>query len=447
VAKNSSNSRVAALAVEGDEELDDFYRPEVPARPRAATRASKRPVRQASSSSTRDFADSATRLRAGQYDDPYDDPDFLPDPLHADEEDRVFLRSRRRVPVRKSAWLSTRWGKIGLALCVLAVVGVLTTVFLLVRNFFLTDPRFRVDTASSIQLVGNSEINRTELLSVFGADVGHNIFRVPLAQRRAALQALPWVEHATVMRLLPNQLRVAIVERVPVAFVRTGNRIQLVDATGVLLTMPPAMLAARHYSFPVVIGINADDPIETRAERMQLYQKFIRELNSPAPAADKSTPAKTIADVSQQLSEVDVSDTEDVRARMPSAGADILVHFGDEDFANRYKSYQQHLAQWRQQYPHLAAIDLRYDRQTVLEMDKSATTTPADAVASATPALVPVIRKTAVRKPAAKTVVNRNSPRKPAAAKAPSRQLPAKKPATAMKSSAYVEPFDVKGRN
>jgi hypothetical protein len=60
---------------------------------------------------------------------------------------------------------------------------------------------------------------------------------------------------------------------------------------------------------------------------------------------------------------------------------------------------------------------------------------------------VPVIRKTAVRKPAAKTVVNRNSPRKPAAAKAPSRQLPAKKPATAMKSSAYVEPFDVKGRN
>ncbi len=430
---------MAALAatIDADDELDDFYRPEVPARPRAATRAPKGAARQPSSN--RDFADQPARLRAAHRDDPYDDPDFLSDPLNEDKDDRVFLRSRRRVPVRKSGWLSTRWGRIGLALCVLTVVALVTTIVLVVRNFFLTDPRFRIDTASSIQLVGNSEINRAELLSVFGTDIGHNIFKVPLSQRRAALQSLPWVEHATVMRLLPNQLRVAIVERVPAAFVRVGNKIELVDAGGVLLTMPPSMLAARHYSFPVVIGINASDPADTRAERMQLYEKFIRDLNTPAPAAGKSG-QPTAADVSQQLSEVDVSDTEDVRAIMPSAGTDILVHFGDQDFAARYKTYQQHLAQWRQQYPHLAAVDLRYDRQTVLEMDKSAIANPADAVAT-TPALVPVVRKSLPKKPAARTRP-RTTPSNKTSPKSAS-----KKPVPGAKTSAYVEPFTVKGRN
>lgn len=259
-----------------------------------------------------------------------------------------------------------------LGLAVVLVMGGLTASFLVVRNFFLEDPRFRIDSVSSIQIVGNSEISKTQLVGVFGSDVGHNIFTVPLAARRTELQKLPWVEHATVMRLLPSQLRIGIVERVPAAFVRVGNKIQLVDATGVLLEMPPAMLAARHYSFPVVIGINAGDAAQTRAERMQQYGAFIRAINGVA--------APTGPKPSQQLSEVDVSDPEDVRAMMPSAGSDILVHFGDEDFANRYQTYQQHLKEWRQQYPHLAAVDLRYDRQTVLEMDKSANGNPANAI-------------------------------------------------------------------
>jgi hypothetical protein len=101
---------------------------------------------------------------------------------------------------------------------------------------------------------------------------------IPLAQRRAELESLPWVEHATVMRLLPNRVRVAIVERTPVAFVRQGSQIGLVDANGVLFDLPgrsycqraktargtpwksgtaAAARNAPHYSFPVLTGISA----------------------------------------------------------------------------------------------------------------------------------------------------------------------------------------------
>ena len=456
-----------------DEEFDDAYRPESLASSRAPRRAPlgssmNGPSRSRGAvSSASDFADPiarsrSRRARAAMLADGFEDEQadgFDPDYDDEDEVEASSPRSRRRVAVARSArrksMLATKWGRIGIALALLAILGVLTSAFLLVRGFFLHDARFRIDGASSIQILGNSEISHADLLGVFGPDLGHNLFTVPLATRRAELQQLPWVQSATVMRLLPNQLRVSIVERVPAAFVREGSTVSLVDANGVILSMPPAMLAARHYSFPVVVGINASDPPETRADRMQLYEKFVTELDStPAAAAKPGAHAfGGSPKVSQQLSEVDVSEPEDVRALMPSAGSDILVHFGDEGFANRYRIYQQHLPQWRLQYPHLAAVDLRYDRQTVLEMSKSQDPKTQDGAsgASASVDTTPTLAATpATPKPSAAT----RTPAHPAAVHALNKKPahPVKTSAThtigtgkapvKTKTPAYTQPFD-----
>jgi cell division protein FtsQ len=274
----------------------------------------------------------------------------------ADSGDDGFLRARRRVPVRRGLVPVTRAGRIAAAAGAIVVLAGLVWLVIFVRDFFREDPRFRIASAASIQFMGNTQVTRSELLSVFGSDLGRNIFFIPLSQRRTALEQLPWVEHATVMRLLPDQLRVAIVERTPVAFVRQGNTIGLVDAHGVLLRLPAAAMAARHYSFPVVTGIAATDPLSVRAARMHLYQQFISDLDSGG------------SKVSNQLSEVDISDPEDIWALLPAQGNDIQVHFGDSDFLDRYRSYQQHLPEWRQQYPHLASVDMRYENQVVLDM-------------------------------------------------------------------------------
>lgn len=316
-------SRASALAE--DEPLDQFYRP-------AATSAKSRPER----------------------------------PLSSDEdtgEEESFLRSRRRVAVRKGLLPKNRIVRIALAFGLVIVLALLVLLAMAIRDFLKHDPRFRLDSASMIQIVGNTEVTRPELLSVFGSDIGRNVFFVPLAERRADLERLPWVEHATVMRLLPNQLRVAIVERTPVAFVRHDKEIGLVDANGVLLRMAPSVISERHFSFPVISGIDAKDPLSTRAARMKIYQRFVAELDSDGQK------------ISEQLSEVDLSNPEDVKVMMPEQGSDILAHFGDEKFLIRYKNYKAHLAEWRQQYPHLASVDMRYDHQVVLEMDKVAEVT------------------------------------------------------------------------
>ena len=273
------------------------------------------------------------------------------------------VRIRRRAPVRQGVlpmWTKTRWGRIGALTLFLATLAVIVTAALVVRGFFLRDPRFRIDTSDFIQTMGNSQLTRADLLSVFGSDIGRNIFYIPLAERRAELEQIPWVEHATVMRILPNQLRVAVRERTPVAFVRIGDRIKLIDGAGVILDMPPTMMAARHFSFPVVSGINQSDPLSTRGARMQLYQKFVAALDSSGEH------------FSRNLSEVNLSDPEDVRVTVPAKSSDLLLHFGETNFLSRYRIYQSHLNEWEQQYPQLASVDLRYDSEVVLKMASGA---------------------------------------------------------------------------
>jgi len=247
-------------------------------------------------------------------------------------------------------------GRVFLSAGALLVLGAFTTACLLVRHSLERDARFRIAGTEDIQATGLTEVSRSEMMPVFGEDIGRNIFFVPIDQRRRALEQIPWIERATVMRVLPDQIRVAVVERQPVAFTRHGEQIGLVDANGVLLSMAPATMAKHHYSFPVLTGIDAGDPADSRKARMDVYLRMMAELDADGKHN------------SQQISEIDLTDPEDARVLMPEQGADVLAHFGEDHFLERYERYQAHIADWRQQYPHLAAVDLRYENQVVLEM-------------------------------------------------------------------------------
>jgi cell division protein FtsQ len=283
-------------------------------------------------------------------------------PLDMEDLDEEQEGGRFHPSTPKGRWWrpAGKTGRIFLALGALTVLGGFITCALLLRNLLERDARFRIDGAADIQASGLTEVSRAQMLPVFGEDIGRNVFFVPLDLRRKELESIPWVEHATVMRLLPDQIRVSVIERKPVAFTRVGTgvaqQIGLVDADGVLLSMPAAAMARHHYSFPVITGIDAGDPAPSRRARMAVYQRMMGDLDS------------TGQHFSEQISEIDLTDPEDARVLMPEQGADILAHFGEDHFLERYQRYKAHIAEWRQQYPHLAAVDLRYDQQVVLQM-------------------------------------------------------------------------------
>jgi cell division protein FtsQ len=320
-----------------------------------------------------------------------------------DEDDPVRPVKSRFSPPRNPWWRpASAVGRFFLASAAMIVLGGLGTSAYLLKTYLDRDGRFRIDGASNIEAAGLSEVSRAEMLPVFGEDIGRNIFFVPLNERRKQLEQIPWIESATVMRLLPDQIRVTVVERQPVAFTRMGSQIGLVDANGVLLTMPAAMMAQHHYSFPTVSGINAGDPPATRKGRMDVCLRLLKEFDANGQ------------NLSAQISEIDLTDPADARVTMQDDTT--LLHFGEDHFLERYQRYKAHIAEWRQQYPNLAAVDLRYDQKVVLQMasetdvaraaagdetdagaepDKSSTAKPADTA----PGKSSSVEKNAVGKP------------------------------------------------
>ncbi len=261
---------------------------------------------------------------------------------------------------------ATSAGRTLLALATLTVLTGCAASAYLLKNYIDRDPRFRIAGTGNIEASGLTEVSRSEMLPVFGEDIGRNIFYVPLSERRRQLEQLPWVERASVMRLLPDQIRVSIVERQPVAFALQPNGLTgLVDADGVLLTMPAAMMSQRHYSFPVVSGINAGDSLDARRARMAVYQRLLSELDSGGQK------------ISNQISDVDLSDPEVLRIRMQDDPTLLVI--GQERFLERYLIYKQKIAEWRQQHPDLVSVDLRIEQRAVLSMPEG--TNAAQAVA------------------------------------------------------------------
>jgi len=349
---------------------------------------------------------------------------------------RIGSEESPYVPKRAAmqAWGSWNWprstgGWVLWGSAIALALGLVATAAYTVRYYLLHDDRFVVTTSSDIQIVGNEHLTRSQVLGVFGADLERNIFKVPLDERRADLERLPWVRHATVMRLLPNQLRISIQERTPVAFVRQGSQIGLVDASGVLLDMPEQSAGDPKYSFPVLTGLNAGDPLSTRAARMDIYHRFMTELDAGSPVHGEK--------LTETLSEVDVSNPEDVKALITTDGTDVLVHFGDQDFLERYKSFEEHLPAWKQQYPKLASADMRYEDQIVLEMQKG-TNAPlagddAPANDSATNDAAPAAAQKATAKTKAPTSQKRDVGHPPVKAKS---KAPAAKPSQAVAKTA-----------
>jgi cell division protein FtsQ len=283
------------------------------------------------------------------------EPDYLPADALAEDEPK-YLRRQKPVEIRKRKFSRKAWPLYRRVL--VGGIAVLSAGFALYEAaaYLLYSPGVLLQSADQIDIQGNRFVPPEAITEKFSADMGRSVVRVPLTERREALESLPWVEEAHVQRVLPNRIRVEITERTPVAFLRTGSDLSLVDAQGTILDRP----ADGEFRFPVVGGIGESMPREARAQRMNLYVQFMKEIETVQPGAE------------DRVSEADLSDAADLRVTLTGLGTasgnarPILVHFGDSDFGNRYHLLAENVDQWRASAGSVDSVDLRFARQVVV---------------------------------------------------------------------------------
>jgi cell division protein FtsQ len=268
-------------------------------------------------------------------------------------EESPFLRAQKRVSARRSSLPKKTANRLFWICTALGILGFGALGAIAVYNYGERSWRFRIESSDNIEVTGIENVTKAQIMEVMGADIGRNTFFVPLTQQKAQLEQIPWVESASVMRFVPNRLKVEIHERTPVAFARVGPRIFLIDAGGTLMELPQK----HKYSFPVILGMNPGEPLSTRVPRMKAYNELVQQLDSGG------------ARYSQDLSEVDLSDLENLKVRVNDSQGDVLVELGSSDFLKRYKTYVSHVQEWRQQFQKLESVNLRYDNQVIVNPD------------------------------------------------------------------------------
>jgi cell division protein FtsQ len=126
------------------------------------------------------------------------------------------------------------------------------------KRFFLENPDYQL---SRIEVQTDGTLQREQILQTADVHEGENIFAVNLARAHDRLQQLPQVDEVQIVRKLPAQIDIKVIERKPIAWITGEKQISdpfasdaafLVDARGVL--MKEKKLLPEYLGLPLISG-------------------------------------------------------------------------------------------------------------------------------------------------------------------------------------------------
>src|SRR5262252_1804036 len=171
----------------------------------------------------------------------------------------VKVRSRRATQHRIRNAMGVLWkGVLLVALCGAGYIGAREAA----RRLFFQNPDYQV---KAIELETDGTLQREQVLKAADLHEGTNVFSVNLARVRDRIQQLPQADEVEVVRKLPGEIDIHIVERKPVAWITSEKEINdpfgsdaafLVGARGVL--MKQKKLLPEYLGLPLIVGCSSE---------------------------------------------------------------------------------------------------------------------------------------------------------------------------------------------
>jgi cell division protein FtsQ len=187
------------------------------------------------------------------------------------------------------------------------------------------------------------------VLSLLDGLQGRNMMLVNLEAWRQKLMTSPWVEGASMRRVLPGTVDVLIAERQPMGVGRVGDQLFLIDHQGSIIDEFGPNYA--EYDLPIIDGLAAP-PRRGGAliddARAALAGRLLADL--------QSRPA-----IARLVSQIDVTDERG--ASVILEGDTARVRIGDDRFVERLQSYLEIRQALRERIPDIDYVDLRFDER------------------------------------------------------------------------------------
>lgn len=151
----------------------------------------------------------------------------------------------------------------------LVLIGILALAFAVRYSYrrLLTTSYF---TLKEIVITGEKRVKREEIISLSGARIDGNVLAMDLKGMAEKIESQPWIEKATVRRVLPRGFSIEVREREPFAILKTGKLFYL-DRGG----RPFKELdAGDSANYPVVTGLSKEEVESTDLARDAVMKSF-----------------------------------------------------------------------------------------------------------------------------------------------------------------------------
>lgn len=265
--------------------------------------------------------------------------------------DKRFRRAqvkpaRKRSPASRHAWLAARLTLLALVLGYAGYRGVSL-----------------VAASSSLQIGhlvvrGHERLSAGEVLVLVEGLRGQNILGIELDQWQDKLLSSPWVERATIRRVLPSTVEIILHERRPLGIGRLGTSLYLIDARGVIVDEYGPAYA--DIDLPIIDGLAASPQ-----DGASIIDVTRAEFAARVMAALSVRP-----DLAAQVSQIDVSDLRDAVVILD--GDPALLRLGDTAFVARLQQYIDLAPALRERLTAIDYVDLRFDERLYVRPPKAA---------------------------------------------------------------------------
>ncbi len=134
--------------------------------------------------------------------------------------------------------------------------------------------------------------SNAEITAALAADPNTVMLGFDTDAAKARLEAVPWIKHARVMRLLPSTLQVVIEERVPYAIWQSKGQTYVVDTEGAVIT--PALREA-YPQLPFVVGDGAGKHAQALHAELEDFDELTGKLLAALRVGDRRWTLKLVS--------------------------------------------------------------------------------------------------------------------------------------------------------
>ena len=166
---------------------------------------------------------------------------------------------------------------------------------------------------SSIALAGQYQITREKILAAAGITAHSSLLFLDAAAARAQLKTDPWIAEATVLKLYPGRLHIAITERDAFALWQKDGKVSVIADDGVVLE--PYVLP-KFVSLPLVVGSGAEVKAKNFLALIDRYPTLRAQLYASILVAERRWNLKLKSGIDVRLPEFEIERALDVLVQL-----------------------------------------------------------------------------------------------------------------------------------